>query len=454
MRTTPTRFLLLWLALSTFSVWAQTTVTLRGQVTDESGAIVPGAQIVVTGSEGIHRSTSADDQGQYILTGLPAGSYGVVGSAADLAMPHPVQTVLTKGTVRLDLQLRVQTLHENVTVQDNSGPTVSTEASANANGLVLRGDDLNALSDDPDDLQADLLALAGPSAGPSSGAIYIDGFSGGELPAKNAIREVRINQNPFSPEFDKLGYGRIEVFTKPGSAQYHATVDYNLGTDVWNSRNPYSAQKSPFLLNEFEGNAGGPLGKHASFTVDAQRNLVNNGFVINAVTLNPQTLNATPFQSIFKTPQSFTHISPRVDYQLSDNNTLMLRYGFTHVDLNGGGIGGFDLSTRGYNGNFTNQTVQLAETAVLGTSVNETRFQFYRAQSQRIAISFGPEIQVLGSFNGGGSSLGRSYDTLDTFELQNYTSMIRGTHSLRFGVRLIGQTDANISPLDFNGTFT
>ena len=49
-------------------------------------------------------------------------------------------------------------------------------------------------------LQADLQALAGPSAGPGGGAIFIDGFSGGQLPSKESIREIRINQNPFSPE--------------------------------------------------------------------------------------------------------------------------------------------------------------------------------------------------------------------------------------------------------------
>ena len=93
--------------------------------------------------------------------------------------------------------------------------------------VVLRGDDLDALSDDPDDLLSDLQALAGPSAGPNGGSIFIDGFSGGELPPKESIREIRINQNPFSPEYDKLGYGRIEIFTKPGTDKYHGTVNYN-----------------------------------------------------------------------------------------------------------------------------------------------------------------------------------------------------------------------------------
>jgi len=55
-------------------------------------------------------------------------------------------------------------------------------------------------------LEQDLLALAGPSVGPNGGQIYIDGFSNGTLPPKSAIREVRINQNPFSAQYDRPGF--------------------------------------------------------------------------------------------------------------------------------------------------------------------------------------------------------------------------------------------------------
>ena len=58
--------------------------------------------------------------------------------------------------------------------------------------IVLQGKDLDALSDDPDELQSELEALAGPSAGPNGGQIYIDGFTAGQLPPKASIREIRI----------------------------------------------------------------------------------------------------------------------------------------------------------------------------------------------------------------------------------------------------------------------
>ena len=69
-----------------------------------------------------------------------------------------------------------------------------------------------------------LEALAGPSAGPNGGQIYIDGFTGGQLPSKSSIREIRVNQNPFSAQYDSLGYGRIEILTKPGTDKLHGQL--------------------------------------------------------------------------------------------------------------------------------------------------------------------------------------------------------------------------------------
>ena len=98
---------------------------------------------------------------------------------------------------------------------------VATDPSSSAGALVLRGKDLDALSDDPTDLAVDLAALAGPAAGPNGGQIYIDGFTGGRLPAKQSIREVRINQNPLAAQFDRPGQGRVAIFTKPGADEWH-----------------------------------------------------------------------------------------------------------------------------------------------------------------------------------------------------------------------------------------
>jgi hypothetical protein len=274
------------------------------------------------------------------------------------------------------------------------------------------------------------------------------------LPAKESIREIRINQNPFSAEYDKLGYGRIEILTKPGAAKFHGSLGYNFADDFWNSRNPYAAGKAPLLLNEFENSVSGPLGKRASFTFDLERQMVDNGSITNAVIVDPQSLVATPFSDVLTTPQRRFRTGPRVDYQLSQNHTLSLRYTFDRRNVRDAGIGGFDLISRGYHVQNTFNTVQATETAVLGSAVNETRFQYYRWGRDSLANSTSPSILVLGAFNGGGAQTGHSSSLQNNFELQNYTSILHGRHSVRFGVRLRADTEQSASPRNFGGTFT
>ena len=144
----------------------------------------------------------------YSFVNLAPGKYAVHASAPQLTQDEAIQITLAAGTQTLNLTLKVTSVSENVTVRE-SAPMLSTDSASNASAVVLQGSDLDALSDDSDDLAADLHALAGPSAGPNGGSIYVDGFSGGQLPPKESIREIRINQNPFSPEYDKLGYGKI-----------------------------------------------------------------------------------------------------------------------------------------------------------------------------------------------------------------------------------------------------
>ena len=125
---------------------------------------------------------------------------------------------------------------------------LSVEADNNATATVIKGADLEALPDDPDDLSDALQALAGAGAGPNGGQIYIDGFSGGQLPPKESIREIRINQNPFSAEYDRLGFGRIEILTKPGSDKLRGALMFMDSDGVFNSRNPFSNHQAGLLF--------------------------------------------------------------------------------------------------------------------------------------------------------------------------------------------------------------
>ena len=430
------------------------TATLRGRVSDQTGAVIPGAKITLTGPASRNFTAVSGTDGTYAIPGLTPGPYSIQAAAPDLALRSPIEMFVGPGVQTQDLQLSVVLASQQVAVQDTT-QTVSVDPSTNASATVLRGADLNALSDDPTDLAADLQALAGPGAGPDGGQVFVDGFSGGEIPSKDSIREVRLNQNPFSAEYDKLGLGRIEIFTKPGSDKFRGTAFHNFGDDFWNSRNPYAAQKAPFLLREYGGNIGGPLSKRASFFLDVRRDATDNGTIINAVTLDPATLSAAPFTGVYRVDQRSIRIAPRLDVQINDKNSLTLSYRFTQMDIPGAGIGGFNLPSRGYDARTKNQTAQLSETAVLGsTTVNEIRFQYYRTAVHDQPFSLSPTIQVLGSFFDGGAQFLPSSDLQNSYEFQDYVGIARGKHSWRFGARLRSQNEMTVSPLNFVGTFT
>ena len=157
-------------------------------------------------------------------------------------------------------------------VSERSSP--DPEPANNASAVKLSGSSLESLADDPEDLTDDLMALAGPSAGPDGGELYVDGFSGGKLPPESSIREVRVNQNPFSAEYDRMGFGRIEILTKPGAAMFHGEGRFNFGDSRLYARNPFAAAKPDFQRKVFEGTLTGPVNRNSLFTLQVeQRNI-------------------------------------------------------------------------------------------------------------------------------------------------------------------------------------
>lgn len=433
------------------------TATLRGQVFDQTGAVVPRATITLTDTKGRTTTGTSSNEGSYVFSGLAPGKYKVQGSAPDLAQ-EPVPIDLKAGTQTLRLELRVKATQQELTVQENPGPTLSTDSASNASSLVLSGKDLNALGDDPENMSQDLQALAGPAAGPDGSAMYIDGFTGGQLPPKDAIREIRVNQNPFSPEYDKLGYGRVDILTKPGTDKFHGGGYFNFGDSVWNSRNPYAAEKAPFLLREYGATVGGPLRirKPASFLLALDGAAIDNGAIINGSILDPTTFTIIdPYTEVFTIPQQRIRVNPRVDYQLASNDTVSLRYEIADADIRHSGVGGFSLDSTGVHNHGTDQTVQFSNLLTLGANVlNETRLQYYRANISNLSENPAAQLDVMNAFTGGGAQVGSSRNTLNSWEFQNYATIVHGEHTVRLGVRVRAATIDNSSPINFGGTYT
>src|SRR5690242_1767034 len=293
--------------------------SLHGQVLDELGGAIVGATVTAVDARGVEKSVVTNDAGNYTINGLAPGKYTVRAVNAGFAMTETPDVEIVSGKpLQFDITLKVAIEEQKVTVSSDNRE-LSTEPENNAGAIVLKDADIDALPDDPDDLAAALQALAGPSAGPNGGQIFVDGFTGGRLPPRASIREIRINANPFSAEYDRLGFGRIEILTRPGTDRYRGQVSFNFNDDALNARNPFADHRAAIQTRQYGGNFGGPISKKkASFFVDFEKRDIDDASLIVATVLDANN-NIVAFRDTFPIPSRRTSFSPRVDYQINPN---------------------------------------------------------------------------------------------------------------------------------------
>ena len=440
------------LAYASTVMYAQSVGALRGQVIDPSGAVIPGATAVLSSPGGGLAPAETNTAGIYQFAGLPAGVYTLRISAAGFA-PYRREAieVLAGRIVTVDVRLPLASSQQEISVIDSF--QVDVDPAKNSSATVLRGSDLDMLSDDPDDLQNDLQALAGPAMGPDGGQIFVDGFSNGQLPPKDSIREVRVNANPFSAEFDKLGLGRVEILTKPGSDSLHGT-DFGLfDTSALDSRNPFATAKPSFFSRQFDGNISGALARNLSIFFEYTYRRQDDEALVNATVLSP-SLQPVPFVQNVPTPNTRTGVSPRVDYQVTPNLTLQFRYAFARYGNDNNGVGQFNLPIEGTNGRSYNHVFQGAATWVISSATaNETRFQLTRSDNTTTGTSAAPTLSVAGAFTGGAAAMSSGFTNQDLYEFQNYTTITHGAQLIRFGARIRGTLQDTGTDQNFNGTF-
>jgi hypothetical protein len=431
----------------------QTRGTLRGLVTDELGAAIVGANVTLTDATGVQKKTTTNDEGVYTFAGLAPGSYKLQAIAPGFTQTEEQTVDIKAGRQTLDVTLKV-TIEERVTVSETP---ISTEASNNANQTIIGGKDLDALPDDPDELAAALQALAGPSVGPNGGQIFIDCFTGGNLPSKDSIREIRINQNPFAAENDQPS-ARIDILTRPGTDKLRGGASLNFNDESLNSRNPFaisSSKRTPFQLRQYDMNLSGPIVKRkASFFVNFGRVETDDNELIRATVLDAN-LDRVDIGEGFLVPKRNTFFSPRFDYAINPSNTLIVRYNYNRNRVEDQGVGGFSLPERGFDTISTNQNIQITETAILNsTTINETRFQYSHGRNEQIGNNSIPALNVSGSFNSGGSQVGHSVNERDFWELNNFTAKQHGSHAIKFGARVrhVNVDDTNLN--NFGGTWS
>ena len=440
------------LLLCSITALAQRPTFLRGQVTDQFAAVVVGVVVTITDANGKRQSVLTDGNGSYRFDNLAAGAYNVSVQQKGFASQSLNGLQISAGPNTKDFQLAVAIEEQRVTVGD--ARSLDVDPNANKSARVISGNELNALSDDPNELAAQLDALAGPAAGPSGTQVFVDGFTATNgVPDKQTIREIVINQNPFSAEFERIGFGNIQIFTKPGTGKLHGGAAFTFNDAIFNSRNPYALNRPPYERRVIESNLSGPLSKRASFFFNFGHRYQADTGVINATTLDAGLNPLTVSEAVVE-PKRFTNGGPRFDFALNKNNTLSARYIGNFQDLKKLGIGGFALASRAFDLTDHLHILQVVDMAILNPrTINEFGFQYiWDFQTQKPANS-SSGIVVIDAFSGGGAQIGNYSFKRHEDEFRDYVTITTRAHTIKFGARYRWAHISDTAPTNFGGTF-
>jgi len=467
----------LFLALPTF---AQNKINFHGQVVDDTDAVIPGAKITITSTNGQTRTVVADGSGSYAIPDVVPGLYQLKVEFDGFQPYVKADLQIAAATATHKVVMKIAEVMTEITVSAED-PADTTDPEKNMNAIVLDEKFItDNLPDNEDDLRNYLNGLVGTGGGGASGGqggatIYVDGFTNGRLPSRENILQIRVNQNPFSAESSTPGMGRVDIVTKPGSDQWRGTFGLNFRNSALDARNAFAATKPDLGQNRLQFNLGGPLvKKKISFFLNVERRTLEGSNNVNATTLDGL------YTANVKAPNSNLFFNVRTDFLLNDRNTLNVSYNrFGNTSLNrefavrfgggggfgGGGFGGggnnlssgstYLLPERGSNSENANHTLQLSETFIISPKlILESRLRYQRENSNTTAVSQGVAINVLDAFNGGGSTCCPNTRQENNLEWQEYLTFTHKKHTIKGGLQFQYGTYDVYNASNFNGTYT
>jgi hypothetical protein len=293
--------ILLCLALPALQGMAQTvTGTIRGTITDPSGAIVSGATVTATNTaSGVATVTKTNGAGEYSIRFLQIGQYKIAVSASGFttASYGPFALEIDQ-TAKVDIPLRIGTATTNVNVTDQMQPILNTENATlgetftenTINSIPLNGRDFTQLTvytpgsvapgfssfGGGDSTERDIdggtqVAVNGNRQ--QSNNYLLDGQEINENinntlgynPSPDALAEIRVIASNANAEFGNVNGGTVLAVMKSGSNSLHGSVfgflkNYNLDANSWgNDNNPVVTPKNPYTTVQFGGTMGGPI---------------------------------------------------------------------------------------------------------------------------------------------------------------------------------------------------
>ena len=423
--------------------------TLRVIVKDPSGAVVPGAMVQVRGAEektaSIVRSDIASDgQGVATAPDLLPGRYAVEVSFPGFEKLALADVRVRAGDNRRDAVLAIQKIDENVSVGRDKA-TVASDPNNDRFNTVLSKEQINALPDDPDEMERVLKEMAGPGA-----TLRVDGFRGGKLPPKSQIRSIRFSRDMYAAENHTAGMVFIDIVTQPGLGPLTVSMDYLFRDDLLNARNAYVTEKGPEQTQQYTFNMSGTLRKErTSFSLSA-----TGASLYDSANVNAYTPDGTRAVGAVRRPSDRLNFNGRLDHALTKSHTLRANVQSIGNEQRNLGIGGFDLPQRAYAQTTDDSLLRLSESGPWSRNVfAESRLQLRHLQTAADSELEARTVRVLDTFTSGGAQQSGGRESLDV-EWATNVDWTKGKHAVRAGVLLEGGSYTSDNRTNYLGTFT
>jgi hypothetical protein len=431
--------------------WAQARRDGRLLVTvaDQTGAILPGATVAVNGTDTATRTIAPEpvttsDQGVATISALPPGRYLV-----QAAFPGFDTNILRDVRVRAGdnketIVLAIERLRDEITVGRDK-----QEAAADAKvtfGSALTREQIDALSDNPEEMKRQLADMAGPGA-----VIRVDSFEGAELPPKSQIKSIHVTRDTFAAENHNAGSIFVEIITQPGVGPIRGGGNFSLRDGSLSGRSPFTPNKGPERTENYGFNFGGSIvPQKSSFSVSA--NGMNAYETPNLNAALPTGLRSEALS--LRTPRDRVNFSVQFDDAITRDQILRVGFYRSHDARDNRGVGAYDLAERAYSTLDTSSTLRIQEAGPLGRRffIN-SRVNINAVHSEQHSTLEAPTIRVNDAFTSGGAQVAGARDaTLINF--QSDLDYIRGVHSVRSGIALEGGWIRSDMTSNYLGTYT
>ncbi|HEY6392633.1 MAG TPA: hypothetical protein VIX89_15230, partial [Bryobacteraceae bacterium] len=316
--------------------------------------------------------------------------------------------------------------------------------------------ELESLPDDPDRFAEQLQIIAASAGGaPGNAVVTVDGFlHGGRLPPKSAIREVRINPDLYSAEYDRPPYqgGRIEITTKPGAELFHGSAFFIFNDSALNARDSFARERAPHSERKYGVELAGPiLRRRLGFALNLEKRDIDAFSNINAVILD-SALQPAAYNVNVSAPQRLWNGLARADWQISERNVFSASFSRNRDKLDNQGIGGFVLQSGGFTSLHREDNLRLNATTLLNPrTINEMRLGFSFDNLLFTPVSNAPTVTVFGAFQSGGSPVQSLNRQRNAIELADNLSLTRKGHSIKVGVALFERPTDEVSRQGFQG---